>query len=278
MNYSTLIPARKNRPSAISFTGEGLRVMLSSATVGFALLLLLAVSCGGAPNGEALKQAATALEEGNFQRANELARQAAKSADNRIDGLVLSGIAQALAGKNQAAADTLRQAWRDAPEHFYAAYFYGWSLARMQQYGEALEPLEQAVQLRPDHTQIRILLARCCLEQNLPAGIEHLRELERQNAFAAAEERAVLHNDAAYLLVMADQHRQAREALDQAANLDPGNPRILQNKAVLLDRYLNVPNTARRFYIRALAAYQKQNEDDPQTAIRQRLRQLSNTR
>lgn len=252
--------------------------MLLPAAAGCALVLLLAASCGGPPNGEALKKAASALEEGNFQRAAELGRRAAKSEDHRIDGLVLSGIAQALAGKNREAADTLRQAWRDAPEHFYAAYFLGWSHARMQQYGEALEPLERAVQLRPDHTQARILLSRCCLEQNLPAGIEHLRELERQDAFAGAQERAVLHNDTAYLLVMAEQHRQARKSLDQAANLAPDNPRILQNKAILLDRYLDDPRIARRFYIRALAAYQKLNDDGPQAAIRQRLRQLSSTR
>lgn len=277
MNHPALIVVGKMYRTTVRFVTNQQRMLLH-AVAGCALLLLLAVSCGGRPDGEALTQAATALDEGNFQRATELARRAAKSENHRTDGWVLGGIAQALAGNDQEAIDTLRQAWRSAPEHFYAAYFLGWSLARMQQYGEALEPLEQAVQLRPEHTQARILLGRCCLEQNLPAGVEHFKELERQDTFANAEERAVLHNDVAYLLVMGGQHRQARQEFDQAAGLDPGNPRILQNKAILLDRYLNDSRTARRFYIRALAAYQKRNEDAPQTAIRQRLRQLSNTR
>ncbi|MFW5803320.1 MAG: tetratricopeptide repeat protein [Verrucomicrobiota bacterium] len=277
MNPAAAIAVDKMRRTTLRFVTNQHRVP-PLAAAGCVLVLLLAVSCGGRPNGDMLAQAETALDEGNFKRASELAQRAAKSENHRTDGLVLGGIAQALAGKDQEAADTLRQAWQGAPDHFYAAYFFGWSLARMQQYGEALEPLEQAVQLRPDHTQARILLGRCCLEQNLPAGVEHLQELDRRNALANADERAVLHNDVAYLLVMADQHRQARQEFDQAADLDPDNPRILQNKAILLDRYLDDPRTARRFYIRALAAYQKRNEDGPQDAIRQRLRQLSSTR
>lgn len=266
-------------PTTIDVSGshrpDARRCILAAAVLCSGLLLS---SCGGPTAEERLKEAETALRDGDFQLAAQQAERAAKFDSLRTDALVLSGVANALASKNSDAVETLQRAWQTAPDHFYAAYFHGWSLARMHRYGDALAPLEKAVELRPDHTEARILLSRCCLEQNLPTGIEHLRELAGRPAFASAERRSVLFNDTAYLLAMADRPRDAEAAFDQALQIDPTNPRILQNKAILYDRHLNQPRTARRYYIRAIAAYQKLNEEGDQSAIRQRLRQLARTR
>lgn len=250
---------------------------------GFLLLLLtvaalLISGCGGGAPEEALEAAEQAMLEGQFQVAVDQANKVLRHRDTDVSAQLLKGLALTMQAKDRKALEVFARARQNTPDAFYPALFHGWALARADRCGEALEPLETAVELRPDHVQARILIARCCLEQNLPEGIPHLRKLANTEAYAGARQRATLFNDLGYLYTLKGDHRRAEEAFRRAIELNPGHARALQNMAVLHDRFLDRRHGALRYYRYALGAYQKAQEPGRQAAILQRLRQMAQER
>lgn len=237
-----------------------------------AAVSILLASCGG-HDPDAIQDARSALEYGEFEEAIKAANRALRGQKGDVDALILRGIAQALNRDNGSATKTFEQAWKIAPQHFYAGFFYGWSLARVNRYGDAIQPLEKAVELRPNHEQARRLLARCYLEQELPGGIEHLERLADMPSVASTDALAVIYINIAYLHWRDHNYRAAARALQTGRSYSARDPYILQNLAVLYDQYIGDTANARRYYILAIQAYQAIDEDA--THLQKRLRDLA---
>lgn len=216
---------------------------------------------------------------GDFAKGVTLARQAFQAAPRNIDFGILYGYALLANDRPREAKTQLAQMAAAAPDHFLAQYFHGWILWRLGDYGDAIGPLKNALHLKSGYEEyvpdVLVLLARCCMKQNLPDGARYLQALRAHRSFGREPET---HNCLGLLLVGQGQHDQARLRFEEALRLDPGNPVILQNLAVIHDIYLKDPRQAMTYYRESLARRIERRDPTNQAEIRERLRQLARER
>jgi len=241
------------------------------------LVLALSLGCSRTPPAESLAKAVDAMKLGKFHTALELTEQCLDADRDNVDAMVLRGIGLHQLQRRNEALEVLDTACRTDETHFAAHYFHGWVLAEGDKpdYEAALTPLRRAQELDPGHIDVLLLLARCCLEQNLPEGVRYLQALRRHDAF---RRDPALHNGLAYLWLIDDKLEQARKSMVTAHECAPDNPVPLQNLAVLHDQYLNDRSEALRYYRYAVGACQRKNDATRQAPLVQRMRQLASGR
>lgn len=241
----------------------------AALTAGVAGLL----ACGGCMNVEAkVEEAAAAAASGNWTGAYELTEQCLKKEPNNVTALILNGLAQSMQGRGLEATLVLEQAAKLAPGDFAAQYFHGWILAENGRYADALVPLRQAHALRPTQKNLLVLLARCCLEQNLPEGVRYLQAMRR---FPELEKGPELYNALGVLWLNQGQYEQARSNFMLAWQRDNSSVIVPQNLAVLYDHYLRNPTEALRYYRYCLGANQKLGNQLRASLIHERVLALS---
>ncbi len=247
------------------------------------LFLCLAVGglcgCSRVDPHQAAQAAVAAMAAGDFVQGMDLARQAAKAAPGSVEYGVLYGFALYEGEKTREAQDQLAKVAAAAPDNFVAQYFHGWVLWRLGNYGDAIGPLKNALYLKDGYEEnvpdVLVLLSRCCLKQNLNEGFLYLQALRRHRAFGKEPE---VYNCLGVLSVEQGQHEQALRKFEEALQLDPTNPVILQNLAVLYDTYMQDPKKAMVYYRESLARRIERKDPTNQAAIRDRLRQLARER
>jgi tetratricopeptide (TPR) repeat protein len=216
---------------------------------------------------------------GDFEKGVDLARKAAEAVPDNPEYGVLYGFALFETDKQRQARDQLAKTAMAAPDSFLAQYFHGWVLWRLKAYGDAIGPLKNALYLKEGYEEnvpdVLVLLARCCLKQNLAEGFRYLQALRAHRGFGQEPE---VYNCLGMLEIGQGQHEQALRKFQQALRLDPGNPVILQNIAVLYDTYLRDPKQAMVYYRESLASRIERKDTTNQAAIRDRLRQLARER
>jgi Flp pilus assembly protein TadD len=244
---------------------------LRNLALGCAALLVFA-GCGRLAPEKALSQAAAAALDGNWHLALDESASCLRGDEKNVEAMVLKGISLHELHRSDEALEILEKAADLAPQQHAVHFLLGWVLSENKKYGDALQPLRHALELKPDHADTLILLSRCTLEQNLPEGIEYLETLKRSPGF---RQKSALYNSQAYIWLNQGHYETARKLLLEAWRLDQRNPIILQNLAVLHDQYLQDPAKAMRFYRYCLSACQQTGDVGRQAGILQRLRSLS---
>jgi tetratricopeptide (TPR) repeat protein len=225
------------------------------------------------------REAEVAMAEGDFVKGLDCAQQAFRADPHNVDYGILYGYALFANDRSREAKDQLAQMAAAAPDRFLAQYFHGWILWRLGEYGDAIRPLKNALHLKEGYEEhvpdVLVLLARCCLKQNLPEGGRYLQALRAHRSFGREPET---HNCLGMLQVGQGQYEAALQRFEEALRLDPGNPVILQNLAVLHDIYLKDPRQAMYYYRESLAQRIERRDPTNQADIRERLRQLARER
>jgi tetratricopeptide (TPR) repeat protein len=239
------------------------------AGVAGAAVLLVAAGC---MNVQAkLKEAYAAASAANWQQGYDITEKVLKKEKGNVDALILNGICRQELGRGDDAATTLEQAATLAPDNFEAQYFYGWVLSENGRFPDALVPLRKAFQLRPTHQDLLILLARCCLEQNLVDGVRYLQALRRSPSM---DKRPELYNAMGILWLNKGEHELAKKSFLEAWKRDNENLVVPENLAVLYDQYLHNPTEALRHYRFCYAACAKTGDSIRAAKIQERIAQL----
>jgi len=254
------------------------RLLVQSCLIAI-LLGVLPSGCSRVDADQAAREAGVAMSAGDYAKGAKLAGKAMRAAPEKPEYGVLYGFALFENGQHLEARDQLAKTAVDAPGSFVAQYFHGWALYRLGAYGDAIVPLKNALYLKSGQDEhvpdILVLLSRCCLKQNLAAGRPYLQGLRRYRTFGDKPE---VYNCLGLLHVGQGEHKLALASFEKALRLDPDNPVVLQNLAVLHDTYLGEPNEATDYYRQSL--FRRNDRKDPtnQAAIRDRLRQLARER
>ena len=254
------------------------RLLVQSCLIAI-LLGVLPSGCSRVDADQVAREAAAAMSAGDYAKGAKLAGKAMRAAPEKPEYAVLYGFALFENDEHLEARDQLAKTAADAPASFAAQYFYGWALYRLGAYGDAIVPLKNALYLKNGQEEhvpdILVLLSRCCLKQNLAAGRLYLKGLRRYRSFG---DRPEVYNCLGLLQVGQGEHELALQSFEEALRLDPDNPVVLQNLAVLHDTYLGDPNRAIDYYRESF--FRRTDRKDPtnQAAIRDRLRQLARGR
>lgn len=276
-------PQHKGRLTALSTSARSVapsrRAPLGLGTALIALLLLIGSGCTPTNVETTLQEALALASKAKWDLAIEQTEKCIEVAPKDITALVLHGICLYEAERKEDALEVLQQAVEIAPDEFMPNFFYGWALAGNEKYADAIAPLSRARELRNQHPDVLpdvlVLLAKCCLEQNVPKGKTCLQALRRYRDFAESPE---VYNSLGLLQVYQGEYESARESFGEALRLDRENAVVLQNIAVLHDVYLGDPVKAQRYYLRSLASRQAAGDSRNQEQIRGRLKRLSRER
>ena len=275
---STCPPLRNSGPAQ----AECLCMSKQRATCALALLtaaLFLVPGCTRTDLDTALQEAVVLASKAKWDLAIEQTEKCVDVAPKDTTALVLHGICLYEGERQEDALEILQQAVTLAPEEFMPNFFYGWALAGAGKYADAVAPLSRARELRDQHPDalpdVLVLLAKCCLEQNLPKGKTCLQALRRYRSFAESPE---VYNSLGLLQVYQGEYENARESFGEALRHDRENAVVLQNLAVLNDVYLGDPVKAQKYYLSSLAARQAAGDSRNQEKIRGRLKRLAKER
>jgi len=278
-------PPSKNRQISLSTSAGSVahkHRQVAKLVFGLALnasLLLIGSGCKPTNVETALQEAVAFASQAKWDLAIEQTEKCVEVAPKDITGLVLHGICLHEAERREDALEVLQQAVELAPDQFMPNFFYGWALAGDEKYADAIAPLSRAREQRNQHPDVLpdvlVLLAKCCLEQNLAKGKTCLQALRRYRGFAKSPE---VYNSLGLLQVYQGEYENARESLGEALRHDRENAVVLQNLAVLHDLYLGDPVKAQKYYLQSLAARQAAGDSRNQEQIRGRLKRLSRER
>lgn len=227
--------------------------------------------CGNRDTGTLYREAMDAAANAQWTQARSLTGKILAVEDENLEARILHGLSLYELQEVEEAVTMLGQAAQSAPNSFVAQYFYGWALFETSAYADALRPLKKAYEIRKDHPDLLILLATCCLEQNLQEGLRYLQALRR---FKPYRDDAKVYNDMALLWLGKPDRERAKELLLRAHAKDPDNPVILQNLAVLHDQYLRDYPQAVRYYRLCLRASRRRRDNTREAKVSQRLREI----
>lgn len=148
-------------------------------------------------------------------------------------------------------------------EDYQAYYFLGWAYFQMYNYTNAQQNLAEAYRLMPKENMtnsrtyynLLYMIGICCAQNNLPAGLEYLKPLEKISPF---NEWPEYYMDYAMLAYRLKRYSEAITWFKKAQVLAPDQPQPYLNIAVIYDTNFGTPKYAKLWYANALARYQKQ--------------------
>lgn len=240
-----------------------------------AVIMLVGVysaGCGGHKPDEFFRRAVNAAANAQWTETEKLTSKILAVDAEHVQGRILHGISLYELQQPEEAESVLAQAAENAPEEFNAHYFYGWVLFETEQYADALRPLKNAYAVRKDQPDLLIMLASCCLEQNLIEGLRYLQALRR---FKTYREDPKVYNDMALLWLGRPHLDKAEQLLMQAYRMDPRHPVTLQNLAVFYDRYVQDYKQAVKYYQLCLKESRRRHQYAREANVKRRLQQLA---
>jgi tetratricopeptide (TPR) repeat protein len=203
-----------------------------------------------------------ALETGQVKEAAELFRKGLELAPDDPVLLHRLGTALFMAGDPAGAVRQFEQALRRAPEFSRAHFGLGMVFKLSDRHAEAIDRFAAAVKYQPDYLEARLGLAEALrvtgrLQESLP-HFERIVELDPSLA-----EAWVMH---AITLVRLRRYQEARDRLEEARLVHPGEPELTE----LLVRLLAAaPDDRIRDGRRALALMQERLNGPPRVEVRE---------
>ncbi len=181
----------------------------------------VSVSTGAPPGvGSAmLKDAAEAIQRGQFVEARRLVDEAIKTDAKNVDALVLKADLCAKTNDLSAALEASEKAVQLAPDHPAANFLYGSSLFVAQRYDEAARALEHTVSVAPTFNAALLPLGSAYVQTDRYDDALSVFNKAKDVAPNDPKVRTMLGN----LLVLMDRPADAVEELNFAVEKDPGN-------------------------------------------------------
>ncbi len=211
-------------------------------------------------------------DNGNWPEALRFAEQAFEKDKRNVDAAVIYSIALEHNSKFTKALDEIVKVGSSAPNHFMAQFTQGRMLFNrgedgggMQYYSDALVPLDNAIAIRPNSIETKILIARTKFKLGIyDEAAKYYSALRKETRFSKKPEA---YNEAGISMALDYCKKPAKKKLDYAKafmNLaykrGKDNPQIVFNTAVLYDLYLKKPATADKLYQRFMTL----TEDKPE--------------
>lgn len=207
---------------------------------------------------EAVAKTHGLIEEGEWLRADKLARQLFAAAPNNPDVLAVCALLAEQGGHLQSALDLFAQSLKKRPRDIHALTESGRILHQLGRYQEAFGALQQALSFAPTAATPHLYLGNILSSMGqLPPAEHHYRA-----AIAADDHSAAAHRNLARALVPMGRAAEAVEHAQKAIDLEPENAAGHSRLANALDRLGRLEP--------ALKAHEKAIEldpDDPQTRL-----------
>lgn len=197
------------------------------------------------PVGTLLNQAMQKAAEGNWQDADELAKQALKQQKHNADALMLRALARNNLDYRSEAVEYAIHAARVKPDLFLAHYIQGMLLSKNGKTELALKALKEARRLRPDDVNTLILLAENSIAaRRYQEAAGYFKLLGRNPNYLKS---AYLWNGLGVCHVIINP-AMALKFFRMAERYEPNDAVTALNLAVLYDQYLKDAENARRNY------------------------------
>lgn len=243
------------------------------------LFLLLLTACAPPDAYNELSLALEAIQEGRLSDGLIYSELCLRSLPNDTNALLLNGYCQMMLSQDpnykSTALFNLEKASRNA-DTYAANLLYGWALCENKLYREAIPVLEKALEKMPPSSPRRgavlLLLSRCCVQSNLQdRGMRYSQPLRIHEPYRRWPE---VYNNLGMLALKRADYREAARCFQQALQLSPREPRLMQNLAVLYDLYLNDSRKARGYYLDYMATARIEDNPELYIQVQKRIGQL----
>lgn len=248
-----------------------------------ACLLLVLSSCHPPDLQLELQEAMAAAVAGQLESALHTSNRCLQAAPDNMDAVALNNYCLFMLNNDKATTDkvlfSMQRAIDQNEKRFDLHYFYGWMLYRQAKYPEAIEILERAYALLPESAardnratrgNLLFMMGRCCVHNNLPRGMGYLQAARAYEPFSNWPE---LYNGLAILSLQQKKWEDAASWLHAGLRLEPNNPSLLRNLAIVYDSYLNRKDIACQYYEQTLAVLDY-GDNKTRAAINAKLAQL----
>jgi tetratricopeptide (TPR) repeat protein len=180
------------------------------------------------------------LDGEQFERARQLAEQAASLERNNPDAWHLVGVALARQGQHASAVDAIKRALALNPASAQFHKDLGDALGAQSLYGEAMQAYRCAIDRDPNHEEAHKLLKRTC-DRQLDIGIAQHRAGawdEARRLYESVLDSQPKHDDAWHLLGLLEYRARnfaaALACFDRALAIRPDHVRALKNRGLAL--------------------------------------------
>jgi tetratricopeptide (TPR) repeat protein len=207
-------------------------------------------------------QGLRAVETGQMKEAADLFRKGLELAPDDPWLLLRLGTALMIAGDTAGAAQQFEQALRRAPEFPRAHVGLGMVLNLSGRHAEAIEHFAAAVKYQPDYLEARLGLAEALrVTGRLQESLPHFDRIVKLDPSLA--EAWVMY---ATTLVRLERYREARDRLNEARRIHPGEPELTDLQVRLLAA---APDDQVRDGHQAMALLQERLKGAPQVDVRE---------
>jgi tetratricopeptide (TPR) repeat protein len=224
------------------------------------------------------------IEKKDYPAALERAKKCVRMNREDIDAIKLQTLCafsyDAEESERQSALQNLKRMVKSKAKEDYQAYFFlGWAFFQMYNHQAAQENLTEAYRLMPKegmadsrtYHSLLYMIGLCCLQNNLPQGLEYLRPLEGISPYKEWPEYYMNYAMLAYRL---KRYNEAIVWFNKAQRLDPTLPQPYLNIAIIYDTNYGATKYAKLWYTNALVHYQKQGNTLYSKKIQARLSAL----
>ena len=188
-----------------------------------------------------------ALNNGDWKKAEKLAKSALKLDPENLDAKVMFAFTQDQNGEQTEAIKNLRGVISKNPDNFLAQLTIGRILYDMEDYEGAYDSLANAYNLQPNSLDALILYTQCSAKLLAQNTDELLSKLSESKAYKG---KPIIYNEMGVYFARTGNTRKALENLVKAYKLSSKNPTIVLNMAVLCDKYLKQVIKSKFFYER----------------------------
>jgi len=218
---------------------------------------------------ELLRDATAMGEKGNWREAIKLSRHAVRKNPKDANALVILALGLEQNGESASALDSLQLAVKMSPENFMAQFTLGRMLFQLGKYEECVAPLKNARDLDQDNVDTVILLAKTMEMLNLPECAEYYHILAMSKRFINKPEPF---NELGVYYTKKNDYKRASSYFIKAYKMAPQNHIVVYNLAVFLDKYMNTPDKAKKFYLKYLELAAKNPElEELRNKVQQRI-------
>ncbi len=217
------------------------------------------------PNVE-LNKAVTQAENGDWEIAGETAKKLINNVKDNSDAFVIYGLTLENQEKYEDAIEAFKLAVENDKSNFYGYYNAGRIYYKLKNYPEATKYLREALTLKSQDINTKLLLAQSLTPQLFyDDAIALYKQLAVDPKFAKSSE---VHNQLGVLYSRAGKKDKAFSNLKKAYILDRNNPEAVYNLAIFIDNKEPNTNKYRKFKLNLLTSYLKLTKDNSQLQSR----------
>ena len=213
------------------------------------------------PNVE-LNKAVAEAESGNWEAAAKTAKNLTNNVKDNSDAYIIYGLTAENKGQLEEAVEAFKLAIDKDRTNFYGYYNAGRVYYKLKNYPEAVKFLQEALTLKSDNLDTKLLLAQAMTPQLLHKdAIVLYEDLAKTSKYVKSSE---IYNQLGILYSRSGNTKKAFNNFKKAYVLDRGNPEAIYNLAIFVDNKLPNSKEYRKFKINLLTSYLNLTKDNSQ--------------